>query len=117
MAYRPFRYTGITRYQQRVSGIPAAPLKLLGKGIDAFRTVAWARRHDAVIVPGMGVLEASLPLRPWGFPYSMLLLCAGGRLFRTKVALVSVGAGTINQPLTRWLFNMAARIGVLPLLP
>ena len=98
-----------TRYQQRVSGIPAAPLKLLGKGVDAFRTVAWARGHDAVIVPGMGVLEASLPLRPWGFPYSMLLLCAGGRIFRTKVALVSVGAGTINQPLTRWLFNMAAR--------
>ena len=57
----------------------------------------------------MGVLEASLPLRPWGFPYSMLLLCAGGRIFRTNVALVSVGAGTINQPLTRWLFNMAAR--------
>ena len=109
MAYRPSRCTGITKYQQRVSGIPAVPLKLLGKGVDVFRTAAWVRRHDAVIVPGMGVLEASLPLRPWGFPYAMLLLCAGGRIFRTKVALVSVGAGTINQPLTRWLFNLAAR--------
>ena len=97
------------KYQQRVSGVPAVPLKLLGKGIDVFRTAAWVRRHDAVIVPGMGVLEASLPLRPWGFPYAMLLLCASGRAFRTKVALVSVGAGTINQPLTRWLFDLAAR--------
>ena len=56
-----------------------------------------------VIVPGMGVLEASLPLRPWETPYAMFLLCASGRLFGTKVALVSVGANVINQRLTRWL--------------
>ena len=97
------------KYPHAVSGIPATPLKLLGKGIDAFRTVAWVRRHDAVIVPGMGVLEASLPLPTWGFPYAMFLLGGSSRLFGTKVALVSVGAGAINQPLTRWLFNMAAR--------
>ena len=97
------------KYEQRVSGIPAIPLKVLGKGIDVFRTAAWVRRHDAVIVPGMGVLEASLPLRPWGFPYAMFLLCSSGKLFGTKVALVSVGAGVINQRLTRWLFNGAAR--------
>ena len=39
----------------------AIVLKVLGKGIDAFRTAAWTRRHDVVIVPGMGVLETSLP--------------------------------------------------------
>jgi len=33
-----------------------------------------------------------------------------GKLFGTKVALVSVGAGAVNQPLTRWLFNSAARL-------
>ena len=44
-------------------------------------------RQDVVIVPGMGVLEATLPLRPWGFPYSLFLLSAAGRLFGTKVAL------------------------------
>ena len=37
----------------------------LGKRVDAFRTAAWVGRHDVVIVPGMGVLEATLPLRPW----------------------------------------------------
>jgi polysaccharide pyruvyl transferase WcaK-like protein len=98
------------RYEQRVSGILAIPLKVLGKGVDVFRTAAWVRRHDAVIVPGMGVLEASLPLRPWGFPYAMFLLCASGKLFGTKVALVSVGAGPINQRLTRRLFDAAARL-------
>jgi polysaccharide pyruvyl transferase WcaK-like protein len=98
------------KYDQRVSGAPAIALKILGKGVDVFRTAAWVQRHDVVIVPGMGVLEASLPLRPWGFPYALLLLSASGRLFGTKIALVSVGAGVIRQPLTRWLFNNAARL-------
>lgn len=98
------------KYEQQTSGVTSVALKVLGKGIDVFRTASWVRRHDVVIVPGMGVLEASLPLRPWGFPYAMLLLCASGRLFRTKVALVSVGAGVINQRLTRWLFTSAARL-------
>ena len=78
--------------------------------MDAGRTVRWVRQHDAVIVPGMGVLEASLPLRAWGVPYAMFLLCAGGRLTGTKVALVSVGANNINQRPTRFFFNTAARL-------
>ena len=92
-----------------VSGLPAIALKTLGKGIDVFRTAAWVRRHDAVIVPGMGVLETSLPLRATEFPYALFLVCGCSKLFRTKVALVSVGAGVINQRITRWLFNAAAR--------
>jgi polysaccharide pyruvyl transferase WcaK-like protein len=98
------------KYHRRVSGVPAIPLKLLGKSIDIFRTAAWTRRHDVVIIPGMGVLEASLPLGPWGFPYAMFLLSVSGRLFGTKVAMVSVGAGVINQRMTRWLFGGAARL-------
>jgi polysaccharide pyruvyl transferase WcaK-like protein len=92
------------------SGITATALKVLGKGVDAVRTASWTRRHEVVIVPGAGVLEASLPMLPRGFPYALLLLSASGRLFRTKVAMVSVGAGAVNQPLTRWLFNSAARL-------
>jgi polysaccharide pyruvyl transferase WcaK-like protein len=99
-----------TRFERRVSGIPAIPLKLAGKVADVFRVAAWARRHDVVIIPGMGVLEASLPLRPWGFPVAMFLMCAAARLSGTKVAMVSVGAGIINQPLTRRLFDAAARL-------
>jgi polysaccharide pyruvyl transferase WcaK-like protein len=97
------------QYEGRVSGLPGKTMKLLGKGVDAFRTAAWVRRHDAVIVPGMGALEASLPLRPWQTPYAMFLLCVSGRLTGTKVAMVSVGANLISQRATRWLFDMAAR--------
>ena len=78
--------------------------------IDAFRTASWVRRHDVVIVPGMGVLEATVPIRPWHIPYSIFLLCASGRLFGTKVALVCVGANVIRQRLTRRVITAAARL-------
>ncbi|MFC8244088.1 polysaccharide pyruvyl transferase family protein [Streptomyces chartreusis] len=84
--------------------------KGMGKLVDVVRTAAWVRRHDVVIVPGMGVLEATLPLRPWGFPYSLFLLCASGRLFGTRVALVGVGAGPIGNRLTRGLVRRSARL-------
>ena len=80
----------------------------LGIIIDAFRTASWVRRHDVVIVPGMGTLEATLPLRPWHTPYSMFLVAASGRLFATKVAFVSVGTNDIRQRLTRRLVTAAA---------
>jgi polysaccharide pyruvyl transferase WcaK-like protein/O-antigen/teichoic acid export membrane protein len=92
------------------TGVVAVGLKALGKAIDAVRTAAWVRRHDVVIVPGAGALEATLPVKPFGFPYAMFLLCASGRVFRTKVALVSVGANVISQPVTRWFLDSAARL-------
>ncbi|MFD0275261.1 polysaccharide pyruvyl transferase family protein [Kitasatospora sp. NPDC127111] len=88
----------------------AIAAKGLGKLVDAVRTAAWVRRHDVVIVPGMGVLEATLPLRPWGFPYALFLLCASGRLLRTRVALVSVGAAEIRSRPTRALVRWSARL-------
>jgi len=97
-------------HQRDGTGLVAAGLKALGKVLDAVRTAAWVRRHDVVIVPGAGALEATLPVRPFGFPYAMFLLCASGRIFGTKVALVSVGANVINQPLTRWFLDAAARL-------
>lgn len=98
------------KYERGMSGWSATALKTLGKGLDTVRTIAWVRRHDVVIVPGAGVLEASLPLWPWGMPYGMFLLSAAGRIFKTKVAFVCVGAGAINKSATRWLSNAAARL-------
>ena len=83
---------------------------MLGKGVDVVRTASWVRKHDVVIVPGMGVLDASLPLRAWGFPYALFLISASGRLCGTKVAMVSVGADIIRQRATGWLLTTAARL-------
>lgn len=92
------------------SGAAGAAFKAVGKVLDAFRTAAWVRTCDLVIVPGMGVLEASVPLRPWGFPYAMLLLGAAGRLTGTDVALVGVGSEVVPQRVTRGLIVRAARL-------
>ncbi|MGI5446875.1 polysaccharide pyruvyl transferase family protein [Streptomyces sp. CA-243310] len=100
-------YRGEYRTASRAGAVAA---KGLGKLVDVFRTAAWVRRHDVVIVPGMGVLEATLPLRPWGFPYSLFLLCASGRLFDTPVALVGVGAAPIGNRPTRALVRWSARL-------
>ncbi|MEV8021446.1 polysaccharide pyruvyl transferase family protein [Streptomyces sp. NPDC086554] len=100
-------YRGEYRTASRAGAIAG---KGLGKLFDAVRTAAWVRRHDVVIVPGMGVLEATLPLRPWGFPYSLFLLCASGRLMRTRVALVGVGADAIGDRPTRALVRWSARL-------
>ncbi|MEU4612583.1 polysaccharide pyruvyl transferase family protein [Streptomyces umbrinus] len=100
-------YRGEYRTATRAGAIAG---KGLGKLVDVFRTAAWVRRHDVVIVPGMGVLEATLPLRPWGFPYSLFLLCASGRLFGTRVALVGVGAAAIGNRPTRALVRWSARL-------
>ncbi|GHI04218.1 hypothetical protein AQI88_35570 [Streptomyces cellostaticus] len=100
-------YRGEYRTASRAGAVAA---KGLGKLVDVYRTAAWVRRHDVVIVPGMGVLEATLPLRPWGFPYSLFLLCASGRLLRTRVALVSVGAAEIGNRPTRALVRWSARL-------
>ncbi|MFI6014533.1 polysaccharide pyruvyl transferase family protein [Streptomyces sp. NPDC051243] len=100
-------YRGEYRTASRAGAIAA---KGLGKLVDAVRTAAWVRRHDVVIVPGMGVLEATLPLRPWGFPYALFLLCASGRLLGTRVALVGVGADEIHHRPTRALVRWSARL-------
>ena len=99
-----------SKFEGQQTGVPGSFLKLFGKGIDTIRTMAWVRRHDAVIVPGAGALETTLPQRAWGFPYSLFLLSASGKLFGTKVALVSVGADRINKRVTRWLSNSTARL-------
>ncbi len=98
------------RRRTHLTGRLASMLRLPSRVLDVFRISAWVRQHDIVIVPGAGVLEASLPLRPWNTPYGLLLLSVSGKLFRTKVALVSVGAGPIHKRATRWLSDRAARL-------
>jgi len=94
----------------QATGVRAIAFRTLGKGIDAYRVASWVRKHDAVIVPGAGVLEATLPVGPWWYPYAMFLLSTSGRTFGTKVAMVSVGASVLSQRLTKRFFTSAAKL-------
>ncbi len=98
------------KYDHRALGSGKILLRILGKFADPVRIFFWVRRHDVVIVPGMGVLEDTTPVRAYGFPLSMFLLSAAGRVFRVKVGLVSVGTSVISQRTTRWLFVAAAML-------
>jgi len=95
---------------ERAPGVAAIVLRMLGKGFDVFRVASWVRKHDVVIVPGAGVLEATLPVGPWWCPYMMFLASASGRAFGTKVAMVSVGSSVPGRGLTKWFITSAARL-------
>jgi polysaccharide pyruvyl transferase WcaK-like protein len=97
------------REYETASSVGLVARKALGKLIDAVRIAAWVRRHDVVVMGGMGAFENTLPLRPWGTPYSQFLVALFGRMFRTRVALISVGANEVHNPAIRWLFVAAAR--------
>lgn len=96
-------------WYHRHAGRPGAvALKAFGKVANVVRTARWVRRYDVVIVPGMGVLEATIRLRAWGFPYALFLVSLWGRIWGTKVALVNVGASDVRQPAARWFLSRAA---------
>jgi len=102
--------TPLLWYAGTASGIMAGVLKALVKVADSVRIVGWVRRHDVVIIPGMGVFEGSLPAPPWSEPLRLFLVSLSGRVFGTKVGYVSVGADAVTKRPTRWLFTQAARL-------
>lgn len=86
------------------------PLKMFCKAVDPLRIASWVRGHDAVIVTGTGILDATLPIRPWGPPLVLFAASVASRLFGGKIAYMSVGAGTINAKFSRRLLYWAARL-------
>jgi polysaccharide pyruvyl transferase WcaK-like protein len=84
--------------------VASAAGKLLGRLVDVPRSMALAGSVDVVIVPGMGVLEESLGVVPWGLPTWMFLIAAACRLRRRRFVLLDVGAEPVGNPLTRRLF-------------
>jgi len=104
-----FHRTG--RRLPRFLAVPRSALRVgLGLVVDAWRTARWARGHDLVVIPGMGVLESTLPTKPWQMPWSLFVLALAGRLFGAGVAFVSVGASPIADSATAWLILAAARL-------
>lgn len=83
---------------------------LAGLVVDAVRVGRWVRCHDVVVVPGMGTLESTLQERAWQMPWTLLVLAASGRLWRTRVALVGVGAGAVPERAQRWMLVTTARL-------
>jgi polysaccharide pyruvyl transferase WcaK-like protein len=84
--------------------------KLAGRLGDLPRSLRLAGSADAVIIPGMGVLEESLDVQPWGLPTWLFLLASACRLRRRPFILLDVGAEPARNPLTQRLFAATARL-------
>ena len=105
--------TAFTWYQAHGPGrsrLTTILRKMFGKVADLVRMPRLFRRFDIVIVPGMGVLETTLELQPWGWPYALFLMSLSARLTGAKSAFVNVGANVARERSLRWLFTGAARL-------
>ena len=71
--------------------------------LDSIRRL---RAIDVLIVPGTGVLD-DFAAGPMGWPLCLFTWCLAARLAGTRLAFVSIGAGPIHHPLSRWLMKRA----------
>lgn len=72
----------------------------------AVAAVRFLRRVDTVVVPGTGILD-DFGVRPWQMPYDLFRWSLACRLTRTKLVYLSVGAGPIENRLSRVLMKRA----------
>jgi polysaccharide pyruvyl transferase WcaK-like protein len=91
------------RFQARapkVTRLILAPLLEIGRWLSVLLTVGSV---DVVLVPGTGILD-DFGCGPLDMPYHLFRWTMASRLFRRPVLFLSVGAGPILHPLSRWLF-------------
>jgi polysaccharide pyruvyl transferase WcaK-like protein len=71
------------------------------------RAIRHVRKLDVLLVCGGGALD-DFGAPPYGSPLTLFAWCLAARLSGTRLGFVSVGAGPINHPISRWLLKSAA---------
>ena len=74
-----------------------------------FRAFWYVRKMDHLIIPGTGALD-DFATGPFGAPYALFRWCLAAWLCRTRIAFVSVGAGPIKHPISRWFMKSALQM-------
>lgn len=86
------------------------PRRISARLSDIVRAyIVLPRATDALVVPGMGVLEDSMFVSPLGVPLLLALMAAGCRRAGTPFLLVDIGAEFATNRLTRVLFASCVR--------
>jgi len=101
ITYRP-RREWVTKLNKALCDIPR-------EGISLIRGIAELRRLDLLIVPGTGILD-DFGTGPRGMPYALFRWSILARLMGKKMLFVSIGAGPIVHPVSRYLMKSAARM-------
>ncbi len=100
------------------AGLPDVPwlrivnrlfLKLPALLADVVSSVRLARTFDAILVPGTGICD-DFGERPQAMPYALLKWALAARLAGRPLSFVSIGAGPVTHPASRWLMKWAARL-------
>lgn len=87
-----------------------AKLRKLGAKLsDASFALRAIRTIDLLLFPGTGILD-DFGEQPQGMPLNIFTWCLAARIMGTKIAFVSIGAGPIDNPISRWLMKSAARL-------
>jgi polysaccharide pyruvyl transferase WcaK-like protein len=94
----------------RSGSTAGAVRKLAGRLLDVPRSLHLAGQSEVVVVPGMGVFEETLGVRPWALPYWLFLMALACRLRGVAFAVVSVGVERPTNIATRWLFRWTLRL-------
>jgi polysaccharide pyruvyl transferase WcaK-like protein len=67
------------------------------------------RRFDVIIFPGTGIFD-DYRTGPHDWPSRLLRWCIAARLSGVRIVFLSVGAGPIRNPVSRWLMKRAAQL-------
>ncbi len=84
-------------------------LRLPGRVIHLLDPIRRLKGADLVLVPGTGFLDDFQEV-PYGWPLMILRWCLAARLVGARLAFVSVGAGPIRHPMSRFFLTAAARL-------
>lgn len=95
---------------------PAGASALLNRALlgmpSRIANIAHSLKHagnlDLLLIPGTGILD-DFGASPLGLPYELWRWCHAAKLGGAKVGFVSVGAGPIVHPLSRFFMKSAAR--------
>jgi polysaccharide pyruvyl transferase WcaK-like protein len=107
------------RTNQTSAAVPAPPAGPAGK-LKRLRRLSlefihWVRmlraiwRTEMLIVAGTGIV-ADYMCGPLGWPYDIFKLSILAKLCRVKLVFLSVGAGPITHPLSRWFIKTSLRL-------
>ncbi|MEZ2130643.1 MULTISPECIES: polysaccharide pyruvyl transferase family protein [unclassified Sinorhizobium] len=94
------------RWFQRINGVLAGvPRRFL----TLYSLFGQLDGLTLLIIPGTGILD-DFQENPFGWPFVVFRWCLAARLRRIRIAFVSIGAGPIEHPLSRWFLKAAAQM-------
>jgi polysaccharide pyruvyl transferase WcaK-like protein len=83
-------------------------IKVSAEIVSWINTFRYLHKVEFVIIPGTGILD-DYRLDPFGIPYNLLRWCLTAKISGAKLLFVSIGAGPIRHPLSRFFMKTAAR--------